>query len=87
MTEEVIEVIYYYAKNTNVVVKYLEKDTNVELEDEVLIEGYEGKDYETEQKEIENYTFVEDTGNTSGKMEEGANRSNLLLRTKHKSKS
>ena len=71
MTEEVIEVIYYYAKNTNVVVKYLEKDTNVELEDEVLIEGYEGKDYETEQKEIENYTFVEDTGNTSGKMEEG----------------
>ena len=70
MTEEIIEVVYYYAKNTSVVVKYLEKDTNTVLADEIIIYGFEGKDYETEKKEIYNYTFVEDTGNTSGKMTE-----------------
>ena len=75
MTREEKVVAYYYAQNTNVVVKYLEKDNtkdnnedNKVLSDEIIISGYEGKDYETEQKEIENYTFVEDTGNTSGKM-------------------
>ncbi len=76
MTEDEIEVIYYYAKDTNVIVKYLEKDNTPEdnsdnkvLAEEEIISGYEGKDYETEQKEIENYTFVEDTGNTKGQME------------------
>ena len=75
MTEDVIEVVYYYAQNTNVIVKYLEQDNtpdnntdNIVLSEEVIISGYEGKDYETEQKDINNYTFVEDTGNTSGKM-------------------
>ena len=77
MTEDVIEVIYYYAKNTNVIVKYLEKDDTEEnnednkvLAEEVIISGYEGKEYKTEKKTINNYTYVEDTGNTSGKMEE-----------------
>ena len=75
MTEDKIEVIYYYAKNTKVVVKYLEKDStpdnnedNIVLSDEVEISGYEGEEYTTEKKEIENYTFVEDTGNTRGTM-------------------
>ena len=75
MTEDVIEVVYYYAKNTSVVVKYLEQDDtpdnnddNTVLAEEIVISGYEGKSYETEKKDIENYTFVEDTENTSGKM-------------------
>ena len=75
MTEDVIEVVYYYAKNTSVVVKYLEQDDtpdnnddNTVLAEEIVISGYEGKSYETEKKDIENYTFVEDTENTSGTM-------------------
>ena len=75
MTEDPIEVIYYYAQNTKVIVKYLEKDEtpddntdNQVLADEVTIDGYEGLDYETEQKNIKNYTFVEATNNTSGNM-------------------
>ena len=75
MTEDVIEVVYYYSKNTSVVVKYLEQDDtpdnnedNTVLSEEIVISGYEGKSYETEKKDIENYTFVEDTENTSGKM-------------------
>ena len=74
-TEEQITKTYYYAKNTEVVVKYVEKDlTNTEekeevvLAEETVIEGYEGKDYETTAKEIENYTKVEDSKNTAGKM-------------------
>ena len=62
----------YYVKNTSVIVKYLEKGNtdNLVLADEEIIEGYIGKDYTTEQKEIENYTFVESTNNTSGTMTE-----------------
>ena len=75
MTKDPIEVVYYYAQNTKVVVKYLEQDDTPEnntdnqvLADEIVISGYEGKDYKTEKKDIENYTFVEDTKNTSGQM-------------------
>ena len=75
MTKEPIEVIYYYVQNTKVTVKYLEKDNTPEdntdnqvLAKEETIEGYEGKEYKTEQKEIKDYTFVEDTENTEGTM-------------------
>ena len=77
MTKDEIEVIYYYAQNTKVIVKYLEKDNTPEdnTDNKVLteepqyeIEGYEGKEYKTEQKEIKGYEFVESTENTEGKM-------------------
>ena len=74
-TEEEQIFTYYYAKNTRVIVKFLEKDEtindntdNLVLAEEVVIEGYEGKTYETSAKDIENYTFVEDSKNTSGTM-------------------
>lgn len=76
-TDETQEKVYYYAKNTRVIVKYLEKDNtpeddtdNVVLTEEPQyeIEGYEGKDYETEEKEIQYYKFVESTNNTKGTM-------------------
>ncbi len=69
-TEEKQEKIYYYAKNTKVIVKYLEKETNKTLTEEPQYEiiGYEGKEYTTEKKEIEGYEFVEATDNTEGKM-------------------
>ena len=70
MREEPITVIYYYAKNTKVISKYLEQGTNKVLTEkpEYVEEGYEGKDYKTEQKEIEGYTFVLVEGETEGKM-------------------
>ena len=74
-TEEAQEKIYYYAKNTEVIVKYLEKDNTPEdnsdnkvIEKEVKIEGYEGKKYQSEQKEIKGYTFIGSTENTEGEM-------------------
>ena len=67
--EEPREKVYYYAKNSKVIVKYLEKDEEGKsLAEETIIEGYEGKEYRLEQKEIENYTFVESTNNTEGTM-------------------
>ena len=68
MEKDTIEVIYYYAQNTKVTVKYLEQGTNKEIAKEETIQGYEGKEYETKQKEIENYEFVESTENTKGTM-------------------
>ena len=70
MIKEGIEVIYYYSKNTKVMVKYLEKDTQNELSETIEIKGYVGKDYETEQKTIEGYTFVNSTNNIKGTMTE-----------------
>ena len=76
MTEDVIKVVYYYLKDTRVTVRYLEKDNtesdsdNKELVPDIIIDGYVGKDYETEQKQISGYTFVEVKGETSGKMTE-----------------
>ena len=67
--EEPEEKVYYYAQNTKVTVKYLEKDEEAQsLAEEIIIDGYEGKEYTSEKKEIENYTFVKSTENTSGTM-------------------
>ena len=81
-TQETKTLIYYYAINTKVIVKYLEKDDtlndnsdNLVLTDEnnepygYEIEGYEGKEYNTEEKEIQDYTLVAWTQNTSGRMQ------------------
>lgn len=75
MTKDEIEVIYYYAQNTKVIVKYLEKDNTPDnnLDNNVLateeeINGYVGQSYQTEQKTIDNYVLVENTENTSGTM-------------------
>ncbi len=59
---------YYYAITSNVIIKYLEKDTDLELLPEEEIVGYEGKIYATSSKKIDNYTFVENTDNTQGTM-------------------
>ena len=49
-----------------VIVRYLEDGTNKELADEAQLEGNYGDPYNTEKKDIEGYTFVKSTDNTSG---------------------
>ena len=75
-TAEPQEKIYYYAKNTRVIVKYLEQDNTPEtiadnqvLADEVIIDGYEGKYYTTVEEEIPGYTLVATTDNLEGTMQ------------------
>ena len=67
-TEEEQEKIYYYAKNTSVHVTYVDKMTGQEIAEDITITGYEKLAYKTEKKEIDNFTYLEDTGNTEGEM-------------------
>ena len=69
MEEEEIVVKYYYERKAEVEVKYLEKGTEYEIAQGERIEGYVGDKYETEQKEIPYYKFVEKTENYKGTME------------------
>ena len=75
MTQDLIEVKYYYIKKAKVIVKYLEEDDTPEdttdnqvLAEEEIIEGHENDDYETEAKEIEGYDLVEIPDNAIGTM-------------------
>ena len=64
--------VYYERKDTKVIVKYLEKDTNKVLDESANYEipGKVFDEYETEQKEFTEYNFVEATDNTTGTMTE-----------------
>ncbi|MCI8700474.1 MAG: MucBP domain-containing protein, partial [Clostridia bacterium] len=70
MEKDVITVSYYYKKKAVVIVtvKYIDKDTNDVLAEDIVIKGYEGKEYKTEKKEISGYEFVEIIGKREGKM-------------------
>ena len=65
---ENIEVVYYYKRNTKVVVKYIDEVTKEEIIDRVEITGLEKDPYETEEKEKAGYELVGVDGNTTGKM-------------------
>ena len=68
LTKEVQTVQYEYAKKTNVIVKFLERDTESELAEEVIIDGYQGKNYEAESIEIDGYTLVSETNKVTDVM-------------------
>ena len=70
MTEDTIEVIYYYrVKDAVVNVRYLEKGTDAELADPDRLDGKVEDDYQTMAKDIEGYQLVEHAGNEKGKFE------------------
>jgi hypothetical protein len=69
MTDEAIEVKYYYLKSASVRVKYVdESGANILEGGDIIIDGYEGKSYETEEKTIAEYTLVTVPDNASGTM-------------------
>ena len=60
------KVVYVYKQIAqNVIVRYIDKDTN-EVLDKYEINGYVGDEYTTEQKEFEDYNFVKVIGNSKG---------------------
>ena len=70
MTEELIEVIYYYRKPVEITVEYVDRETGDKIAEDEIIKGYKGEEYSTEEKEIEGYVFVEVEGKTEGEMSE-----------------
>ena len=69
MTVDQITVTYEYRRKSSVTVRYLDVKTNESLEEDIVINGLEADDYDTEQKTFEGYKYVSVDGNTSGKME------------------
>ena len=71
MTEQPIEVIYYYVRTDSqgVIVKYLDDQGN-EIATQELITGKVKDPYKTEQKDIPNYDFVKVEGQTEGELVE-----------------
>ena len=61
---------YYYAKNTQVIVKYVDKETGKEIAKIQTIDGYVGKGYTTQKENIDGYNYISSTDNISGKMSE-----------------
>ena len=69
--EENTKNIYlYYRKEAKVKVRYLDYKTNEEIADGITIEGYVGKRYTTEEKEIAGYKLAYNSGSTLGYMTE-----------------
>ena len=68
MTIEETRVTYYYVKNTEVNVKYIDKETGEEIAEKTNIPGKEGDNYITEPKDIPGYDLVEEPTNKEGTM-------------------
>ena len=66
----------YYVKNENpttdarIITKYIDKDTGKEIADSKTENTKIGEKYNTEKKDIKDYSYVSDTGNTSGTVNE-----------------
>ena len=69
LLEEEIIIKYYYIRKTKVEVKYLDVETEEEISESEIIRGHVEDKYETEEKDIEYYNFVEKTDNWKGEME------------------
>ena len=68
LNEELQVVNFYYAKNANVVAKYLDESDNKEISEAIVTKLKEGDDYSTSKKDIKDYTFSRIEGTPSGKV-------------------
>ncbi len=68
MAREETRVTYYYVKNTEVNIKYIDKETGEEITEKTNIPGKEGDNYTTEPKDIPGYDLVEEPINKDGTM-------------------
>ena len=68
MTKEELDIKYYYARIAKVEVEYIDQETKAKIIDNVIIEGHEGKRYETEVKAFEGYKLFDKPYNSTGKM-------------------
>lgn len=59
MSADTIEVIYYYKKvEAQAIVKFIDEDSNEEIEQREYIGGFVGDEYKTEPKDIKEYDLV-----------------------------
>ena len=63
-------ILYYIKKTGTVITRYIDINKNIEIEQEEQLTGKVDSDYTTTKKNISDYTFVEDSNNTTGKFME-----------------
>ncbi len=64
------ELVYYYAlSDSDIKIRYVDKQTDREIQDTETKPGKIGEEYNVEIKEIEDYTYVERDGELTGKYE------------------
>ncbi len=63
-----IEIVYYVALNTTVRVQYINLITDEKMSDDLVIRGYEGKEYTTSPDEFEGYELTNDPEEAHGRM-------------------
>ena len=68
MTEDLIEVIYYYKHQGKVTAEYVDKITGEKLAEDQIQTGHEKDSYTTERKIFDNYKLVEEPSNADGEM-------------------
>lgn len=56
----------YYVSDAKITTKYIDKETGKEIAESKTENTKIGEEYNTEKKDIENYSYVSDSGNTSG---------------------
>ncbi len=66
LPESPITITYYYIKQSNVVSKYIDENSNSNIIDDILQIYKEKEEYTTEEKQFEGYRLVGKTDNTSG---------------------
>ena len=73
MTREQIEVKYYYKKEATVLVHYYKEGTEEKVSEDVVLNGYVGEAYTTEEAEDipPEYELVESPANKNGKYADG----------------
>lgn len=55
MGTEAIKVTYYYIKKVNVIIRYIDDATGIDLVEPIVIAGHEGDDYKADGKDIDGY--------------------------------
>ena len=68
MTEETIEVTYYYQRPAKVIVNYYNSETNEKILRTEIKKGFNGDPYQTEEKEINYYKIEKIPDNQEGTM-------------------
>ncbi len=63
-----IEIVYYVALNTTVRVQYINMMTDEKMSDDLVIKGYEGKEYTTKPDEFEGYELTNNPEEAHGTM-------------------
>lgn len=75
LKRERINIKYLYAKDAKVIVRYFNNLTGEEISRPTYIEGYEGKEFKIDPKNISKYKFAK--GKLEGKMTSGVQEVNL----------